>query len=120
MATNDLRVIEVANNRSSERSRNLRSGKVVFGADLYSRDCVIRDVSESGVRIRIDDPGLIPNELWLLDLRKFVAFKSQVKWRRGNELGLSLKEQHSLNDTETLQMKLLRMLAVEAKQRLAG
>jgi hypothetical protein len=77
-------------------------------------------VSDGGVRIRIEDPGSIPNEFWLLDIRNFAAFKAQVKWRQNNDLGLSVGAACSLDDTETLQMRTLRMLAMEAKQRMGG
>lgn len=106
--------------RSSLRTRSLRTGKVVFGSFQYSRDCVIRDVSEGGVRIRIDDPDSIPGEFWLLDIRKFAAIKATVKWRKGNELGLALDSEIPLDGSDRLDMKMLRNLAMEAKLRLGA
>lgn len=106
--------------RSSRRTRSLRTGKVVFGSFQYSRDCVIRDVSEGGVRIKIDDPDSIPGEFWLLDIKRFSAFRAQVKWRKGNELGLALDAERSLEGSGTLEMKMLRNLAMEAKGRLGA
>lgn len=109
-----------AETRSSLRTRSLRTGKAVFGSFQYSRDCIIRDVSEGGVRIRIDDPDSIPGEFWLLDIKKFAAFKAQVKWRKGNELGLGLGAERPLDGSEMLETKMLRNLAVEAKVRLGA
>ena len=111
---------EFENTRASPRTRSLRSGKAVFGSFQFSRDCVIRDQSEGGVRIRIDDPDSIPGEFWLLDLKKFVAFRAHVKWRKGNELGLSLDAERPLDGSDTLEMKMLRTLAMEAKARLGA
>ena len=120
MSRSNLRVVDAADSRSSGRTKSLRSGKVVFGALQFSRDCTIRDVSDGGVRIRIEDPGSVPNEFWLLDIRNFVAFKAKVEWRQSNDLGLSVGAACSLDDTETLQMRTLRMLALEAKQRMGA
>lgn len=120
MNRSNLRVVDQADSRSSGRTRNLRSGKVVFGAFQFSRDCTIRDVSDGGVRIRIEDPESIPNEFWLLDIRNFVALKAEVRWRRNNDLGLSVGTGCSMDDTETLEMRTLSRLAIEAKQRAGG
>jgi len=111
---------EPADARSNRRTRSLRTGKAVFGSFQFSRDCVIRDVSEGGVRIKIDDPDSIPGEFWLLDIKKFSVFKAQVKWRKGNELGLALDAERSLESSDTLEMKMLRNLAMEAKVRLGA
>ena len=111
---------EHADARSSLRTRSLRTGKAVFGSFQYSRDCVIRDVSENGVRIKIDDPDSIPSEFWLLDIKKFAAFKALVKWRKGNELGLALSAERPLEGSDTLEMKMLKNLAMEAKVRLGA
>ena len=111
---------EHADTRSSLRTRSLRTGKAVFGSFQFSRDCVIRDVSEGGVRIRIDDPDSIPGDFWLLDIKKFVAFRAHVKWRKGNELGLSLDGERSLDGSDTLEMRMLKNLAMEAKIRLGA
>jgi len=120
MGRNNLRVVGESDSRSETRTKSLRSGKVVFGANQFSRDCTIRDVSEGGFRVKVEDPSTVPNEFTLLDIRKFVAFKAHVKWRRGDELGLSVEEECPLDNTQTLRIKTLRELAVEAKQRLGG
>jgi hypothetical protein len=120
MSMSNLQAAESVEGRLSLRARSLRTGKVVFGSSQYSRNCVIRDTSEGGCRIRIDDPDSIPAEFWLLDIKKFSAFKAQVKWRKGNELGLALGSECPLDGSEKLEINMLRKLAIEAKVRLGA
>lgn len=120
MSESNVPALDNADGRVNIRARSLRTGKAVFGSSQFSRDCIIRDVSEGGVRIKIDDPDSIPAEFWLLDIKKFAAFKAKVMWRKGNELGLSLDGERPLDGTDTLEMKMLRNLAMEAKVRLGA
>jgi hypothetical protein len=106
--------------RSVQRARTLLTGKIVYGEVPYSLDCVIRDLTETGARVRVPDPYALPDRLLLLEIRKFVAFETRVKWRKKNEIGLALIRAFSLNDTSHPRNRQLRELAIEAKQRLGG
>jgi hypothetical protein len=106
--------------RSLRRGRMLLTGKIVYGSAPYTFDCTIRDITETGARVRVTDPLSIPNHFLLLDIRRFVAFEAQVKWRRQNEMGLALTDRFSLDDQSNTRNRQLKQIAIEAKQRLGG
>jgi hypothetical protein len=106
--------------RGSPRQRALLTGKVVYGDALYTLDCVIRNLNKEGARIKVPDPKNLPNELLLLEIRKFIAFEAEVKWRKDQFMGLEFRSHFSLDDESTLRNRQLRRIAVEAKQRLGG
>jgi hypothetical protein len=73
--------------RARGRHRVLMSGKVAWLEKLWSGDCAIRDLSDTGARIRLADP-LAPNDPILIVLRSGVAHTARTAWRRGPDLGL--------------------------------
>ncbi|WP_237154790.1 PilZ domain-containing protein [Oryzibacter oryziterrae] len=74
--------------RSGVRRRTLRSAKIVYGDYRYTVDCIIRDASTTGLRIRCDHAAEIPGEFQLYDPAENSLQKVEVMWRRDNELGL--------------------------------
>src|SRR5215472_3681342 len=75
--------------RRAGRRRTLLRGKLAFGADLFSVDCTIKDLSVRGARVHIESGLLLPRVLHLVDLRHHLAFEAEVAWRRADgNLGL--------------------------------
>jgi hypothetical protein len=62
----------------------------------FSVDCTIRDLSETGARIRTGANSLIEDRVWLIHLRAGVAYQAIVAWRGSLELGLRFSEQIDL------------------------
>ena len=99
--------------RRAKRSRTLLAGKLCYGSGL-SADCTIRDLSDSGARVRSDTAAIIPPEVFLVHLRDHKAFEATVAWRRADgNLGLKFRAVHDLRDPSTEELKLLRAHCVE-------
>jgi hypothetical protein len=82
--------------RNAVRLRALLSGKVIVGDALYTADCVIVDVSDTGARVRID-PGIpIAPPVSLLFVRDGRLFDVVAAWRRGDEVGVLFRDAHDL------------------------
>ena len=73
--------------RTHERTRTLipaqitRSGRVL--------DCVVRDLSAGGARLRVADGGAVPQEFELFLKQTGEYRPARVRWRRPTEVGIA-------------------------------
>lgn len=74
--------------REATRRRTLRAAKIVYGDYRYIVDCVVRDASATGLRIRCNYVNDVPHEFFIYDPTEYTLRKVEVAWRRDNELGL--------------------------------
>jgi hypothetical protein len=77
------------NRRRSQRRVLNRPAKIQFGAGGTQRDCIVTDISDGGVRLRIEGFN-VPDEFVLLIAEDGYSYKErayQVVWRLGPELG---------------------------------
>jgi hypothetical protein len=70
------------------------AGKVLCGA--FAWDCVIRDQSESGLRIQMLSGATPPETILLVDLVSGYAYDVKVVWRKDREFGLKTLGGHDL------------------------
>ena len=77
------------NRRRSQRRILNRPARIYFGPGNMQRDCIVTDISDGGVRLRIDSAD-VPDEFVLLLAEDGYSYKErayQVVWRLGPELG---------------------------------
>ncbi|MGZ9103911.1 MAG: PilZ domain-containing protein [Rhodoplanes sp.] len=73
--------------RSSPRRKQLKAGVVVFNARRSPITCRVRDISETGARIEVEQ-ALVPDTFQLvIDLDGLEA-ECAVVWRRGSLIGV--------------------------------
>jgi hypothetical protein len=108
-----------SNQRSAVRQRVLLAGKLVYGDADLSVDCAIRDLSESGARVRISGPVALPSRLAMIELRTGRAFDCEVVWRRMPEVGLRFLAVHDLADSDARELRMLKRIWSEATSRYA-
>ena len=73
--------------RAAPRKRMLKGGIVAFSARHATLPCVVRDLSDSGVRLQVEQASSVPDTFELLiDLDGFEA-RCSVVWRRAREIG---------------------------------
>ena len=77
--------------RSSPRQRVLKSALVVFNDGRSTINCVVRNLSETGAKIKVDDVVGIPQrfDLALPDTERRPC---RVVWHAGAELGVVFLE----------------------------
>lgn len=74
--------------RSGSRRRVLKAGIVAYNNRHCTLPCVVRDLSETGARLRMDGSLLAPDTFDLIiDLDGFDA-PCEVIWRQGSDLGV--------------------------------
>jgi hypothetical protein len=80
--------------RGAPRISTQRAGKVLCGA--FAWDCVIRDLSESGLRVQLLAGAAPPAKAQLVDLAAGLAHDVQTAWQKDREVGFKILKTHDL------------------------
>lgn len=78
--------------RGLVRQKSFLRGRVYFNNRRGSADCVIRDISRQGARIVLSCTMNIPDIIELYIPQKEQIFRAHLRWRRGDEIGLTFSE----------------------------
>ena len=104
--------VEAAQRRRKPRQRCLFACRIVFGPEAFTLDGMIRDVSDTGARIRLLSPIPLPKSFRII-LRDGVCQETETVWRRGQELGVRFLGSVDLRDPTDASVRLLRRLWAE-------
>lgn len=74
--------------RKFERYRALLGGRIFYNNGQSSLDCILRDISEGGSRIKVENSIAVPEKFHLV-LNDGRNFDCQVRWRKVGLLGVS-------------------------------
>lgn len=83
--------------RNLRRSRVLLGGKLVFGQSEYTADCVIRDLTLTGARVRLSAAVMVHDPIWLINFNTGRAHKATIAWRSPREFGLTFEQSIELD-----------------------
>lgn len=83
------------NRRGAVRLRTLKSGKVVFNDGNSVVDCVVRDLSESGAKLKVVSIVGIPDHFSLALEGERNGRACSIAWRKGSELGVTFDRESS-------------------------
>ena len=72
----------------AQRYRVLNGGKLIVNDGQSVIDCVIRDMSEGGAKVRITIPTMLPKQLEMLVVKNNMLYPAEVRWNRNSEAGL--------------------------------
>jgi hypothetical protein len=72
--------------RAHERLRLRASAAMAYAGRNF--DCVVRDISKRGARLRVLDASLIPEHFELLIKDTGETRPARVRWRRKDEVGV--------------------------------
>lgn len=73
--------------RIAPRRRILKAGVVAYNDRHTTLACMVRDISTTGARIRVDGSVSAPDTFELLIALDGLEASCEVVWRNGNELG---------------------------------
>ncbi|HEY3889547.1 MAG TPA: PilZ domain-containing protein [Caulobacteraceae bacterium] len=82
--------------RGGPRARSLLTGKIIIGDGRESHDCVVRNLSSKGARVRIGGAINLPGAVGLLVVKEGLLFDAAIAWRRGDQIGLTFSGRHDL------------------------
>jgi hypothetical protein len=81
-------ISSLSDNRCAQRRRMLKDGRIVINKGWSLIDCAIRDVSNAGARLSVKPQCELPNELELLFVTEETLVPCELRWRRGDRLGV--------------------------------
>jgi hypothetical protein len=85
------------NRRISGRVRTLLAGKLIIAQSGISLDCLIRNLSTGGARVRVNAETDLPPKVSLLLVKEGLLFETNVSWRRGDQIGLTFEGRYDLS-----------------------
>ena len=73
--------------REHVRARAFLGAKIVLDGGFSVFDCIVRDISEAGARLKVENAVSVPQNFTLL-ISDGRSFKATVKWRRIDSIGV--------------------------------
>lgn len=77
------------------RKRTFLKGTVYYNHRLSSVECTIRDFSDYGARLQFAAPVTLPDTVELEIPSRDQSVRAHVRWRKGDEVGVSLDEAYA-------------------------
>jgi hypothetical protein len=78
--------------RRIARQKSFLQGRVYFNNRRTSIDCLIRDFSELGARLKFSGAVATPEVVELHVPNKDETYRARVQWRNGDEMGVSFDD----------------------------
>ncbi len=82
---------EADERRAARRQRVLKRGKIVAAASLDSSiDVTIRDMSETGAKLKLQAPMILPTFFDVVIVTDNLLYPSRLAWQRSELVGVSV------------------------------
>jgi len=75
--------------RTRTRQKSFLQGRVFYNNRRSSLDCLVRDFSDHGARLKISESIVMPEVVELYIPNKDEAYRAHVQWRTGEEVGVA-------------------------------
>jgi hypothetical protein len=82
----------VKERRLLSRQKSFLQGRIYFNNRRSSADCLVRDYSEQGARLKFPESTTVPDAIELFIPNREEMNRARVIWRNGNEMGVSFGE----------------------------
>jgi hypothetical protein len=108
------------------RVKTFLRATIYFNHRQSSVDCIVRDISDGGARLAVSEAALVPESFEVHIPQKNRTHTGDVRWRRGEEMGLEFHNPALADepDTEQIADLLRRVKKLEAEvaalRRVAG
>ena len=102
-----------------ERRKGTARRKTILGALVISRDgarvidCMVRDLSDTGAKIRIVAGQAILPRHYLVVSKQPVAYDASIVWSKGSEVGVRFHATLKLEDLDRPEYNFLRRLVMQ-------
>jgi hypothetical protein len=77
--------------RTSTRQRSFLQGRIMFNNRRSSLDCLVRDISEQGAKLKFSEAIAVPEAIELFIPSKNETYRARVRWRVGEEVGVAFE-----------------------------
>jgi hypothetical protein len=85
-----------ADRRGSPRRKTRFKATIVHGAQRETIDCTVRDLSETGARLRLETPEALPAIFHLIWLADRAVLEVEAVWRSSGEMGVKFLSKHDM------------------------
>ena len=75
--------------RSASRQKSFLQGRIFYNNRRTSVDCLIRDFSEHGARLKFSGTIVTPDVVELYIPNKEESYRAKVQWRNAKEIGVA-------------------------------
>jgi hypothetical protein len=79
--------------RSSARSKSFLQGRIFYNHRRASVDCLVRDLSDLGARLKFSESVAVPEVMELYIPNRDEVRRARVQWRSGDEMGVCFGEE---------------------------
>jgi len=79
--------------RSRVRQKSFLQGRVFFNKGRSSFDCLVRDFSELGAKLKVSENATLPEVVELYVPSKDETLRARVQWRTDDEVGVAFGEE---------------------------
>jgi hypothetical protein len=124
---------ETKERRKNVRQKSFLQGRIYYNNRRSSLDCLVRDISEQGARLRFSEAVTIPDALELYIPNRNETRRARIQWRLNDEVGVEFCDEHVAapasqgdlearvhrleNDVATLQRKVRELMNALAERR---
>jgi hypothetical protein len=77
--------------RLASRQKAFLQGRIFFNNRRSSVDCLIRDISERGAKLRFSSAIATPDVVELHVPSRDESYRARIEWRAGEEVGVSFE-----------------------------
>lgn len=80
--------VDLADQRNAERRKMLRAAKIIYNNAMCVINCEIRDISDTGCRVKVASSHGIPDLFTLHIIAGGIRHECEVAWRKPEQMGL--------------------------------
>jgi hypothetical protein len=88
------------NRRIAPRQKSFLQGRIFYNHRRSSVDCLIRDISDIGAKLKFSETVAVPEVMELYIPNKDEFRRARVQWRAGGEMGVAFGEEVDAPSTE--------------------
>ena len=74
--------------RIKPRMRTVLAARVEINNGDSTFDCTVRNLSDTGARIKVEAPHTLPETFQIYIIKSDVRYKCEIKWRTVTEVGV--------------------------------
>jgi hypothetical protein len=82
--------------RASPRRKTRFKATIVYGEDRLTANCVVRDLSETGARLKLELPDELPTNFHLIWVADRAVLEVEAVWRSQDEIGVKFLSKHNI------------------------
>lgn len=79
------------NRRETQRNPAYLGGRIVFNRQFATIDCLVRNITEDGLRLEFENTSIVPACFEITIPRRKQSYRVHARWRRFGEMGVEIE-----------------------------